>query len=107
MFWNKIQRTGRGRNEALQDQEEALPTRESVVEVKRAGNRCNASSGVGAHVIHPEVPLDLHTERYKEIVLFLAQVKKCGIANQHALLLTSNNVTSERPIALLPTLIQW
>ena len=47
-----------------------------------------AKTGVGCDEFHPQVPLDLKKETRGEIVEFLG-------------------VTSERPIALTPTLIRW
>ena len=60
---------------------------------------------------HPKVPLDLTTETRRKIVEFLEKVEHSGRWPQQAcmtmffLLLT--NTTSERRIALMPTLIRW
>ena len=58
---------------------------------------------------HPKVLLDLRTRG--EIVEFLDKVEQSGKWPQQAgttmLFLIPKNVTSERPIALMPTLMRW
>ena len=59
----------------------------------------------------PEVLLDLSKETRREVLKFFEKVEQCGRWPQQAcrtmFILILKNVTSERPIALLPTLIRW
>ena len=58
-----------------------------------------------------KVPLDVTKETRGEIVEFLQKVQQSGKWPQQActtmFFLIPKNVTSERPIALMPTLIRW
>ena len=68
-----------------------------------------AKTRVGCDGFHPKVPLDLTKEtRGGE---FLEKVEQSGNWPQQActtmFFLIPKNVTSERPIALMPTLIRW
>ena len=70
-----------------------------------------AKTGVGCDGFHPKVPLDLTKETRREIVEFLEKVERSGKWPQQActtmFFLIPKNVTSERPISLMPTLIRW
>ena len=67
-----------------------------------------AKTGVGCDGFHPGVPLDLTKGTRGEIVEFLEKVEQSGKWPQQActtmFFLIPKNVTSERPIALMPTL---
>ena len=75
-------------------------------ELERAARSCKTSTGVGADGFHPNVTLDLSKETCETIVGFSCER---GAMCLLALLffLIPKNVTSERPIAFLPTLIRW
>ena len=83
----------------------------------RTGNRENwkkhlkAKTGAGCDGFHPKVPLDLTKETRGDIVEFLEKVKQSGKWPQQprttVFLLIPKNATSERPNALVPTLIRW
>ena len=66
---------------------------------------------MGCDGFHPTVLLDLTEETRGEIVEFLEKVEQSGKWPQQActtmFFLIPKNVTSERPIALMPTLIRW
>ena len=68
-------------------------------------------TGVGCDCFHPKVRLDATQETRGVIVEFLENVEQSGKWPQHArtttFFLIPKNVTSERPIALMPTLIRW
>ena len=70
-----------------------------------------AKTGVGCDGFHPKVHLDLTKETRGEIVEFLEKVEQKRKWPQQActtmFLLIPKNVASERPIALMPTLIRW
>ena len=70
-----------------------------------------AESGVGCDGFQPKVPLDLTTKTIRKIVEFLEVVEQSGRWPQQActatLFLIPKNITSERSIALMPTLIRW
>ena len=67
--------------------------------------------GVGCDGFHPNVPLNLTEETRKEIVEFLEKVEQSGKSPQQEcttmFFLIPKNVASQRPIALVPTLIRW
>ena len=67
-----------------------------------------AATGVGCDGFRPKVPLDLSRG---EVVELLEKVEQCGTWPQQActtmFFLIPKNVTSERPIALVPTMIRW
>ena len=69
------------------------------------------NTGVGYDGFHSQVPLDLTKETRGEIVEFLEKVEQSGKWPQQActtmFFLIPKNVTSERPIALMSTLILW
>ena len=60
---------------------------------------------------HPKVPLDLTRETRGEVVEFLEKVEQCVRWPQQActtmFCMLPKNVASERPIALVPTMIRW
>ena len=97
-------------NEELKKLEEALPRlKESHLE--EVSRLYKAQTGVGCDGFHPKVPLDLTKETRGEIVGFLEKVEQRDKSPQHActtkFFLIPKNVTSERPIALMPTFIRW
>ena len=97
------------KNEELRSAEEALPRvkERHLEEVQRL---YKAKTGVGCDGFHPKVPLDLTKETRGEIVEFLEKVEQSGKWRQQActmMFFLLKNVTSERPIALMPTLIRW
>ena len=70
-----------------------------------------AKTGVGCDGFHPKVPLNLTKEPRGKIMEFLEKVEQSGKWRQQActtmFFLIPKNVTSERPMALMPTLIRW
>ena len=88
--------------------EEALPRLKG--DLKKA-SRLYKGKGVGCDGFHPKVPLDLTKETRGKVVEFLEKVEQSGRWPQQActtmFFLTPKNVTIERPIALMPTLIRW
>ena len=69
-----------------------------------------AKTGVGCDSFHPKVSLDFAKETRGEVVEFL-EVEEGGKWPQQActtmFFLILEKGTSERPIALMPTLIRW
>ena len=98
------------RNEELRECEEALP-RLKEGEMEKASRLYKANTGVGCDGFRPKVLLDLTKETRGEIAKFLENAKQSGYWPQQActtmFFLILENVTSERPIALMPTLIRW
>ena len=98
------------RNEELRKGEEALP-RLKEGDLEKASRLYKAKTGVGCEGFHPKVPLDLTKETRGEIVEFLEKVEQSGKWPQQPcttmFFLIPKNVTSERQIALVPTLIRW
>ena len=98
------------RNEELKECEEALP-RLKEGDLEKASRLYKAKIGVGCDGFHPKVPLDLTKETRGEIVEFWEKVEQSGEWLQQActmrFFLIPKNVTSKRPIALMPTLIRW
>ena len=98
------------RNEEFKECEEALP-RLKEGDLEKASRLYKAKTGVGCDGFHPKVPLDLTKETRGEIVKFPEKVEQSGKWPQQActtmIFLIPKNGTSERPIALLPTLIRW
>ena len=80
-------------------------------DLEKAPRMYKAKTGVGCDGFHPNVPLDLTKETRGEVVEFLEKVEQSGEWSQQActtmFFLILKNVTSERPIALMPTLIRW
>ena len=70
-----------------------------------------AKTRVGCDGFHPKVPSNLTKETRGGIVEFLEKVEQSGNWPQQActtmFFLIPKNVTSERPIALMPTLTRW
>ena len=66
---------------------------------------------MGCDGFHPKVHLDLTKETRGKVLEFLEKVEQSGRWPQQActtvFFLIPENVTSERPIALLPTLTRW
>ena len=98
------------RNEELEECEEAL-SRLKEGDLEKASRLYKAKTGVGCDGFHPKVLLDLTKETTGEIVEFLENVEQSGKWPQQActtmFFLIPKNVTSEQPIALMPTLIRW
>ena len=98
------------KNEELKKLEEALPTLEEC-DLEKAWRMYKAKIGVGCDGFHPKVPLDLTNEKRGTIVELLEKAEQSGKWPQQAFttmfFLIPKNVTSERPIALMPTLIRW
>ena len=90
--------------------EEALP-RVKECDLERVSRLCKAKTGAGCDGFHLKVPLDLTKETRGEVVEFLEKVEQSGKWPQQActtmFFLIPKNVTSERPIALVPTLTLW
>ena len=89
--------------------EEALPSLKSVIwRMLRDCTRQKQELDVMVSI--PKVPLDLTEETRGEIVEFLEKVEQSGKWPQQActtmFFLIPKNITSERPIALMPTLIR-
>ena len=98
------------RNEELEECEEAL-SRLKEGDLEKASRLYKAKTGVGCDGFHPKVLLDLTKETTGEIVEFLENVEQSDKWPQQActttFFLIPKNVTSEKPIALMPTLIRW
>ena len=84
---------------------------ESVQNVDKPSGLYKAKTGVGCDGSHPNVLLNLTKETRKEIVEFLEKVEQSGKWPQQEcttmFFLIPKNVASQRPIALMPTLIRW
>ena len=97
-------------NEELRSAEEALP-RLKEGHLEEVSRLYKAKTGVGCDGFHPKVPLDLTKETRGEIVEFQEEEEVSGKWRQETcttmFFLIPKNVTSERPIALMPTLIRW
>ena len=98
------------RNDELRRCEEALP-RLKERDLEKTSSMYKAKTGLGCDGFHPKVPLDLTKETRGGIVRFLWKVEQSGKWPQQActtmFFLIPKNVTSERPIALMPTMIRW
>ena len=96
--------------ETLRSVEEALP-RLKECHSEEVSRLYRAKTGVGCDGFHPKVPLDFTKETRGEIVEDLEKVEQSGKWLQQActtmFFLIPKNVTSERPIAVMPTLIRW
>ena len=98
------------KNEESQKLKEDLPRLKVCDQVKalrlhkaRTGGRCDG--------FHPKMPLDLTKEKSAEVVEFEEKAEQSGKWPQQScstmFFLIRNNGTSERPIALMPTLTRW
>ena len=98
------------KNEELRSAEEALP-RLKECHLEEASKLDKAKTRVGCGGFHPQAPLDLTKETRGEIVEFLHKVEQSGKWPQQActtmFFVIPKKVTSDRPIALMPTLIRW
>ena len=94
------------RNEELKKLEADMPRL-----LEKAAKSCKAKTGVVCDGFHPKVPLDLTRETRGKIVEFLKKVEQCGRWLQQActrmFFLNPKNVTTERPIALMPVMVRW
>ena len=99
------------KNEELKKLEEALPRLKEVWIWKRHLRTVQCKNRSGMRRIPSESSLGLDKETRREIVEFLEKVEQSGKWPQQActtmFFLIPKNVTSERPIALMPTLIRW
>ena len=96
-------------NEELKKFEEALP-RLKECDLEKASRLYKAKTGVERDGFHPKVPLDMTKATRGAIVEFLEKVEQSGKWPQACttiFFLIPKNVTSERPIVLMPTLIRW
>ena len=79
-------------------------------DLEKVSRLYKGKAGVGCDGFHPKVSLDVTKETRGEIVEFL-EVEQSGKWPQQActtmFFLTPKKVTSERPIALMSTLIRW
>ena len=79
--------------------------------MEKASRLYTAKTGVGCDGFRPNVPLNLTKETRGEIVEFLEKVEQSGQWPQQDCTtmfpLIPKNVTRERPIALMPTLLRW
>ena len=98
------------KHEELKKLEEALP-RLKEGELEKVSRLCKAKTGVGCDGFHPTVLLDVIKGTRCEMVEFLEKVEQSGKWPQQTCTAMSflilDKVTSERPIALMPTLIRW
>ena len=96
------------RNEELSRWVEA-PPRLKECDLEKASRMYKAKTGVGCDGFYPKVPLVLTKETRGEMVECLEKVKQSGKCPQQActtmFFLIPENVTSEIPIALMPTLV--
>ena len=96
-------------NEELKKLEEALP-RLKEFDLERVSRLYRAKTGVGCDGFHPKVLLDLTKETREEVVELLEKVEQSGKWPQQActtfFFVIPKNVTSERPLAPMPTLIR-
>ena len=97
-------------SEELKKLEEASPRLKECY-LEKVSGLYKAKSGEGCDGFHPKVPSDFTNETRKEFVEFLEKVEQSDKWPQQActttFFLIPKNVTSERPIALMPTLIRW
>ena len=97
-------------NEELRKLEEALP-RLKECELDKMSRLYKGKRGVERDAFHPKVPLDLTKETRGEIVVLLEKVEQSGTWPKQVcttmFFLIPKIVTSEKPIALMPTLIRW
>ena len=93
-------------DESVQNMEGKPWTSEKLRKLEEALPRLKECDG-----FHPKVPLDLTKETRGKVVEFLEKVEQSGKWPQQAcatmFFLIPKNVTSERPLALMPTLIRW
>ena len=98
------------KNEEMKKLKEALP-RLLECGLEKVSRLYKAKTGVGCDGSQPKVLLDVTKETRREIVEFLEKVERSGKWPQQActtkVFLIPKNVTSERPVALMPTLIRW
>ena len=108
-------KSGRSIGHAIQRRKACRTSCGGTRKAKRSQPRNNseelqATTGVGCDGFHPEVLLDFSKETRREAVKFLEQVEPCGKCPQQActtmFFLIPKNGTSERALALLPTLIR-
>ena len=95
-------------NEELKRLEEA-PPRLKECDLEKEPRLYKAKTRVGCDGFHPKVPLDLTKETRGELVEVPKKVEQSGKWRHQActtmFFLIPKNVTIERPIALMPTLI--
>ena len=78
-------------------------------DLEKAARLYKAKTGVGCDGFHLKVPFGMTRDRREEVVEFLEKAEQSGKCPQQActamFFLIPKNVTSERPIALVPTLM--
>ena len=98
------------RNKESKKCEEPFP-RLKECDLDKASRLYRAKIGVGCDGFRPKVPLDLTTETRGGIVDFFEKVKQSGKWLQQTyttmFFCIPKNVASERPIALMPSLIRF
>ena len=96
-------------NEELKKLEEDLP-RLQESDLAKAAKTYKAKTRVGCDGFHSKVPLDLAKETRQEVVEFWEKVEQSGRWPQQAcatmFFLSPKSVTSERPIALMATMMR-
>ena len=96
------------KHEELKKVEETPPRLEEC-ELEKASMLYNAKTGIGCDGFHPKVLLYLTKETRREIVELLEKVEQSGKWPQQActtmFFMIPKNITGERPIALMPTLM--
>ena len=84
---------------------------EELVIKQKTTKTYKAKTGAGCDGFHSKVPLALTRETRGEVVEFVEKVEQYGRWSQQActtmFFKITKNVTSERPIALMPTMIRW
>ena len=82
-----------------------------INEVQHAASNYKSSTGVGTDGCHPKLPLDLTEEECAVIIDITTTVEQCGFwpaqASTTMFFLLPENVTSDRTIAMWPTLFRW
>ena len=103
----KNQENKQWKNGELKKSEEDLP-RLKECDLANAA-KINKKKKVGCDGFYPKVPLDFARGTREEVVKFLEKVEQYGKWPQQActtmFFLISRNVTSERPNALIPTMV--
>ena len=98
------------RNDELKICEEALP-RLKEGDLEKASTLYKAKTGAACDGFHPKSSFGLGKEKRGKMSSFLERVQQSGKLPQQVcttmLFLIPENVTSERPTALIPTLLRW
>ena len=104
----------RQRDESVQNVEdkpwknEELKKLYEACDLEKASRLYKAKTGGGCDGFHPKSLLDFAQETRGEVMEFLKKVEQYGKwPQQGCTTMFLKNVTSERPTALMPTLIRW